>query len=93
MRSRVPRRYLVRDAAGRELLVPSLQDLHRLYRHGFLSDHDQVRAESSNTWEPLGAMAALDGVRDQRREGVGRVIAAVVVLAALAAGLGMMLAR
>ena len=45
-------RYLVRDAEGRELTVPSLADLHALYDQGFLDDDDLVRQEQGGA---LGA--------------------------------------
>ena len=54
-------RYLVRDAEGRELTVPSLHDLHALYDQGFLADDDLVRQERSEDWVRAGDMPALAG--------------------------------
>ncbi len=61
-------RYLVRSPEGDELVVPSLEDLHRLYTHGFLSDEDFVRAETATRWTRVGAMPALHGVREVRAD-------------------------
>jgi hypothetical protein len=86
-------RYHVRDAEGRELVVPSLQDLHALYTHGFLSDDDLVRAESSEHWIRAGKMQALQGVREVRAESprkVGLVVAALIVIATV---VGVLLSR
>jgi len=77
-------RYLVRDPAGHELVVPTLRDLHDLYTHGFLSDDDLVRAESASRWVRAGAMPALHGVREKRADPrrMLLVLAAAIVLAA-----------
>jgi len=77
-------RYRVRNAAGEELIVPSLADLHALYDQGFLSDDDLVRAETSERWVPAGAMPALHGVRERRADPkrLWPIAAAVVALAA-----------
>ncbi|HEY6100966.1 MAG TPA: hypothetical protein VIW03_16130 [Anaeromyxobacter sp.] len=61
-------RYFVRDAGGRELVVPTLRDLHDLYAHGFLGDDDLVRPESAARWVRAGAMPALRGVREKRAD-------------------------
>jgi hypothetical protein len=68
MRRRPPRRYLVRGPDGRELLCPSLRDLHALYTQGFLTDEDLVKQEGAAKWIPAGRMPALHGVRDVRRD-------------------------
>jgi hypothetical protein len=85
-------RYHVKDPQGQELVVPSLDDLHDLYAHGFLGDEDLVRAETSERWIRLGSMRALQGVRarrgDSRRMGL-----ALIGAIALAAGIGFLLAR
>ncbi|MBI5070696.1 MAG: hypothetical protein HZB56_20940 [Deltaproteobacteria bacterium] len=65
---RPPRRYLVRNAEGRELLCPSLADLHSLYDQGFLTDEDQVKPEGAGEWTPLGRFPALAGAQARRRE-------------------------
>jgi hypothetical protein len=85
-------RYHVKDAQGRELVVPSLDDLHDLYVHGFLADDDLVRADTSERWVRAGAMGALQGVRDRRADPrkVGLVLAAAI---ALATAVGVLLAR
>ena len=77
-------RYFVRDAGGRELVVPTLRDLHDLYAHGFLSDDDLVRSESATRWIRAGAMPALHGVREKRADPRRMLLflAAAVVLAA-----------
>lgn len=61
-------RYHVRNAAGEELVVPTLRDLHDLYAHGFLGDDDLVRSETAARWVRAGAMPALHGVREQRAD-------------------------
>jgi hypothetical protein len=63
-----PMRYFIRNAKGEQLVCPSLADLHGLYTQGFLADDDLVRAESSDRWVKAGAMPALRGVREQRRD-------------------------
>lgn len=86
-------RYRVKDASGQELVVPSLADLHALYTHGFLSDEDLVRAETSERWIRAGSMPALQGVREERSETprkAGTLIAAIIVLAT---AIGILLAR
>lgn len=90
---RKPSRYHVRDADGNELTVPSLEDLHRLYAHGFLSDDDWIRPERSERWVPVGRMDALSGVKDTRTVEPRRLLAFGAALAALAAGVGLWLAR
>lgn len=86
-------RYVVRNAAGEELVVPSLADLHALYVHGFLSDQDQVRQERSDRWEAVGRMHALHGVRELRAEDPRRVALLVGALLVTAAAVGILLAR
>lgn len=85
-------RYHVRDAEGRELVVPSLEDLHQLYQHGFLSDDDLVRAETSDRWVRAGAMRALQGVRE-RADDPRKVAILVAVAVLLATVVGVLLAR
>ncbi len=77
-------RYLVRDAHGRELTVPTLGDLAALHRAGFISDDDQVRQERSERWVRAGEMPALSGRRDRQRD--RRWVWLVLLLAALLAG-------
>jgi hypothetical protein len=79
--------YRVRNAAGEELVVPSLAVLHDLYDHGFLSDEDLVRAESAKRWVPAGSLPALHGVREQRRDPrkvLAILLAAIALVSALA---------
>jgi hypothetical protein len=83
-------RYLIRDAAGHELAVPSLQVLHALYDQGFLTDGDLVRQESGGDWRPAGELPALSGVR-HRRADPRRVLAVLAASVALAAALGLLL--
>ncbi len=75
-------RYVIRSPDGKELLCPSLADLHALYAQGFLSDEDLVRAESSQRWLPAGSMPALRGVRERRADPrkVALVLAAAAIL-------------
>jgi hypothetical protein len=77
-------RYLVRNARGEELVVPSLSVLHDLYQHGFLADDDLVRSETSARWTRAGALPALHGVRETRADPrrVALLVAAAVALAA-----------
>lgn len=87
-------RYLVRNTRGDELIVPSLTDLSALYTHGFLSDDDLVRQERAEQWIRAGDFEALTGVRRLAREGSPAQVALIVgALAALAIGLGILLAR
>jgi hypothetical protein len=84
-------RYVVRNAEGRELLVPSLEALHGLYRQGFLSDEDEVRQEASTRWVKAGEMPALAGERGRRRD--PRWLLTVLMAAvALAAAVALLLA-
>jgi hypothetical protein len=85
-------RYHVRNAAGEELIVPSLDDLHALYARGFLADDDLVRAETSDRWRAAGAMPALQGVRAQRAE-PRRVRLVLIAALALTVALALLLAR
>jgi hypothetical protein len=84
-------RYFVRDSAGQELSVPSLDDLHRLYQQGFLTDDDLVRKESGERWERLGRMEAMGGAR-RRRAGPRWVYAVLLGGVLLAMAVGLMLA-
>ncbi len=81
-------RYLVRDAEGRELTVPSLADLARLHRQGFLADDDLVRRETTGRWERVADLAlAAPAGRGRPRRGARWLLvafAAVALLAALA---------
>jgi hypothetical protein len=83
-------RYFVRDADGRELVVPTLRDLHDLYVHGFLSDEDLVRGETSSRWIRAGAMPALHGVREKRAD-PRRMLYILAAAIALAAGIVLLL--
>jgi hypothetical protein len=85
------KRYQVRDAEGRQLTVPSLQDLHALYDQGFLGDEDLVRQEQAERWERAGDMPALAGAR-QRRGGLRWIMTVLAAAVALAAAIGLMLA-
>jgi cytochrome c551/c552 len=91
--TRITTRYVVRNARGEELVVPSLSDVHALYAGGFLEDADLVRQERSDRWTPAGELPALHGVRQRRRESPLRVTAVVAALMALALALGIMFAR
>ncbi len=82
-------RYLVRNAQGEELLVPSLDVLHDLYEHGFLADDDLVRSETSARWIRAGSMPALHGVRERRAD-PRKVALIVLAAAALAAGVALL---
>jgi hypothetical protein len=73
--------YRVRSVDGKELVVPSLAVLHDLYDHGFLGDDDLVRAETSERWVRAGALPALQGVRERKRD--PRTVL-ILVLAAIA---------
>lgn len=81
-------RYLVRDAEGRELTVPSLADLARLHRQGFLADDDLVRRETTGRWERVADLAlAAPAARGRPRRGARWLLvafAAVALVAALA---------
>jgi len=84
------RSYRVRNAAGEELVVPSLGVLHDLYDHGFLEDEDLVRADNATQWVRAGAFPALHGVRE--RKGDPRAMAALLFAAiALVAALALLL--
>ena len=84
-------RYLVRDATGRELVVPTLRDLNHLYAHGFLSDDDLVRPETATRWVRAGTMPALHGVREKRAD-PRRVLLLLAAAVVLAAGIALLLA-
>jgi hypothetical protein len=89
--TRITTRYVVRNRAGEELVVPSLSDLHSLYTHGFLSDDDLVRRERSQTWLRVGEMA-LEGGRGRAWD--PRALLAVAgALIALALAVGLLLLR
>jgi hypothetical protein len=81
--------YRVRDAEGRELVVPSLAVLHDLYDHGFLGDDDLVRAETATCWVRAGSLPALHGVRERRRD-PRTVLLLVLGAVALVAGLALL---
>lgn len=83
-------RYFVRDAGGRELVVPTLRDLHDLYAHGFLSDDDLVRGETATRWVRVGAMPALHGVREKRAD-PRRMLLLLGAAIALALGIALLL--
>jgi hypothetical protein len=83
-------RYLVRNARGEELVVPSLPVLHDLYEHGFLSDDDLVRAETSTRWIAVRSMPALHGVRERRAD-PRTLLVLVAAAVALAAGVAFLL--
>jgi len=85
-------RYRVRNAAGEELVVPSLADLHALYDQGFLSDDDLVRAETSERWVAAGEMPALHGVRERRADWK-RLWPIAAAAVGLAAAIALLLAR
>ncbi len=89
---KLPVRYRVRNRDGDELIVPSLADLVALYQGGFLEDDDLVRQENATVWTRCGAMGALHGVRERRRDSLrtALLLAAVVVFAV---ALGLLLAR
>jgi len=80
-------RYVVRDPAGRELVVSTLRELHDLYTHGFLADDDLVRAETATRWVRAGAMPALHGVRERRADPrrMALLLAAAMALATVIA--------
>jgi hypothetical protein len=82
-------RYFVRDVGGRELVVPTLRDLHDLYAHGFLSDEDLVRGETSTRWVRAGAMLALRGVREKRAD-PKRMLLLLGAAVALALGIALL---
>jgi len=86
-------RYVVRNARGEELLVPSLSDLHALYQGGFLADADLVRPERSDRFVAVGAFPALHGVRERRAESPRKVALLVAALMVLATAVGILLAR
>ncbi|MFO0580933.1 MAG: hypothetical protein U0229_01530 [Anaeromyxobacter sp.] len=89
---RKPVRYLVKGPDGEALVVPSLEDLVRLYEAGFVGDEDLVKQESATVWTRAGHMGALHGVRERKRDPrrMGLLLIALVVLAA---ALGLLLAR
>ncbi len=80
-------RYVIRDAEGKELVCPTLADLHALYAQGFVGDDDLVRPESSQRFTRAGTMLALRGVRERRvdhRKALLVLAAAAVLVFALA---------
>jgi hypothetical protein len=86
-------RYVVRNGAGEELVIPSLADLHALYSNGFLSDDDLVRQERSERWTEVRHMPALHGVREERAESPRKVALLLAALLALGTALGVLLSR
>jgi hypothetical protein len=91
--TRIKTRYVVRNARGEELVVPSLDDLRALYAQGFLDDADDVRQERSEEWLQVGQFSALHGLREVRRESPARVGAIALALLLLATALGIMFAH
>jgi hypothetical protein len=89
VRSAPPRRYQIRNAAGEELVVPSLSVLHDLYQHGFVSDDDLVRMEGAPRWERAGALPALHGVRERRAD-PRKVLLLTAAVAAVVAALALL---
>jgi len=89
---RPARAYLIRDREGRELRCPSLEDLHVLYRQGFLTDGDLVRTEGASEWVPAGRMPALHGAREAKRD-PRRVLLLLAAAAALSLGAWLLLRR
>jgi hypothetical protein len=68
-------------------MVPSIHELASLHRQGLVGDDDLVRAESGSSWVRAGAMPALVGRRERRRERRwlwSVLFAAVALVAALA---------
>lgn len=84
-------RYFVKDAGGRELVVPTLRDLHDLYAHGFLTDDDLVRGETATRWVRAGAMPALHGVRERRAD-PRRMLLLLGAAIAIGTGIALLLA-
>jgi hypothetical protein len=84
-------RYFVKDAGGRELVVPTLRDLHDLYAHGFLTDDDLVRGETATRWVRAGVMPALHGVRERRAD-PRRMLLLLAAAIAIGAGIALLLA-
>ncbi|HET9599008.1 MAG TPA: hypothetical protein VFP65_25775 [Anaeromyxobacteraceae bacterium] len=82
-------RYRIRNAAGEELVCPTLADLHALYAQGFLDEHDLVRSEGSTRWVPVSALPALRGVQE-RRTSPRKVSLVIAAGAALAAALALL---
>jgi hypothetical protein len=93
--TRITTRYVVKNRAGEELVVPSLDDLHALYAHGFLADEDLVRQERSQAWVRAGDLPALHGVRELERDPrkVVSLVATVAVVVVLLVGLLRFLSR
>jgi putative N-acetylmannosamine-6-phosphate epimerase len=92
--TKITTRYVVRNQSGDELIVPSLSDLRALYAGGFLVDGaDLVRRERSAEWTPVARFAALQGVRDGRRETPLRVAMVISVGMVLAVAIGLMITR
>jgi hypothetical protein len=83
-------RYFVKDPGGRELVVPTLRDLHDLYAHGFLSDDDLVRGETATRWIRAGSMPALHGVRERRAD-PRRMLLLLAAAVAVAIGIALLL--
>jgi hypothetical protein len=87
-------RYLVRDAEGRELEVPSLPTLAALHSAGFLADDDLVRQARSDRWVRAGDMHALGARRERGRErrwlwsALGGAVLLVAAVAMILAGRG-----
>ncbi len=86
-------RYVVKNDRGEELVVPTLEDLHQLYAHGFLSDGDLVRQERSEKWTEVAHFHALHGVREARREPPAKVWTLILAMLVLALAIGILVAR
>ena len=89
MRARTIKRYFIKSSGSRELVCPSLADLHALYTQGFLSDEDLVRADGSERWVAAGSMPALRGAR-HRRASPRKLALVIAAGACLAFGLAML---
>lgn len=83
-------RYLVRDAEGRELTVPSLADLARLHRLGFLADDDLVRRETAERWERVADLALAAPPSRRRPRDLRRWLLVAFAAVALAAALALL---
>ncbi len=91
--TRITTRYVVRNARGEELVVPSLADLHALYTHGFIQDGDLVRQERAQEWIAIARFPALQAVREARAESPAKVALLIAGLMVVALAVGLLLAR
>jgi hypothetical protein len=87
-----PKRYVIRNAAGDELVCPTLSDLHALYTQGFLADDDLIRAEGTFRWIPAGSFPAFSGVRERRAD-PRRMTLLLAAAAALVGGAALLAVR